>query len=144
MSKLNSVYNSMANLVIYSFLIVSQNWVTFLGMHISKQNWGQETEGSFGSDWKWLWKMKFSQRIIVFLRLWRHEKILTNRECLKRGISSGDLCKNCLSQEDNFHIFRDRTASRRNMFGTKLTQILWETQVLSSCRYIRDQYGWKR
>ena len=41
------------------------------------------------------------------LWLLKNDKILTNRECLKRRIRSDDLCKSCLSHEDSSHIFRD-------------------------------------
>lgn len=75
----------------------------------------KEKVGAMDSQrsWKWLWKLKIPYRILHFLWLLRQRKILTNKACLRRGIRQDDLCKSCLQQEDDNHIFTECRVAKR-------------------------------
>jgi len=51
---------------------------------------GQEEVG--GESWEWLWKVKTSQRCKVFLWLALHNKLLTNTNKEKCGLTNDPLC----------------------------------------------------
>ena len=67
--------------------------------------------------WRKIWKLKIPQKILTFLWLVYHGKILTNKERTKRGFTSNPSCHCCTREvEDLDHIFR---------FCTKVS-LLWD------------------
>lgn len=71
-------------------------------------------------DWKW------PNKIIHFLWLVRHHKILPNAEYLKRGIRDNDQCRLCGIREDVNHIFRECSKAKQVwslMISLSFTQI---------------------
>ncbi|GMP55089.1 hypothetical protein CsSME_00020018 [Camellia sinensis var. sinensis] len=58
------------------------------------------------TDWQWLWKKKFPQKLIGFLWTILHGKLLPNSMRLKRGLSDNSCCPFCSENEDLNHLFR--------------------------------------
>lgn len=57
-------------------------------------------------DWSWLWKLRLPQKLISFLWIVMHGKVLTNQLREQRGLSSGPSCPSCNEVEDMNHLFR--------------------------------------
>lgn len=73
-------------------------------------NWDryEEWEG-----WKRLWKVKLQIRVIVFVWLMLHEKLMTNSERRRRHLGASEECTRCMGVEESvLHAVRDREKAR--------------------------------
>ncbi|KAL4283374.1 hypothetical protein GQ457_16G024540 [Hibiscus cannabinus] len=60
------------------------------------------------TDWKVLWKMNVPQRIRMFLWLAKSEKLLTNKERVRRHLTASPCCSICFAAEESvIHVLRD-------------------------------------
>ena len=67
----------------------------------------QASVPTHGVQWGWIWKLRLSYRIQVFLWLLFHRKLLTNAERFRRSFSSDSLCGICFEdKEDLDHLLR--------------------------------------
>jgi len=57
--------------------------------------------------WDWIWKLRLPHRILVFIWLLLHRKILTNAERFRRKLSSNPQCGICPGDEEDLdHLLR--------------------------------------
>lgn len=64
--------------------------------------------------WDWFWRWPGIQRIRVFLWLTHKERLLTNAERLRRGMSSSSACSICNAGDENLdHILRHCNTAKR-------------------------------
>lgn len=68
-------------------------------------------EGSSVEATKWnsIWKLKIPNRIKTYIWLVRHDKILTNSNRCRRGMSGNDRCWNCANTAEDADHFRDNS-----------------------------------
>ncbi|KAL4347003.1 hypothetical protein GQ457_17G006580 [Hibiscus cannabinus] len=60
------------------------------------------------TDWKVIWKMNVPQRIRMFLWLAKSEKLLTNKERVRRHLTASPCCSICFAAEESvIHVLRD-------------------------------------
>ncbi|KAL4281030.1 hypothetical protein GQ457_03G026830 [Hibiscus cannabinus] len=60
------------------------------------------------TDWKVIWKMVVPQRIRMFLWLAKSEKLLTNKERVRRHLIASPCCPICFPAEESvLHVLRD-------------------------------------
>ncbi|MBA0656995.1 hypothetical protein Goklo_009311, partial [Gossypium klotzschianum] len=63
--------------------------------------------------WKKSWKYQGLQRVKFFLWLASKQKLLTNVECVRRGIGQNSTCSVCGKEpEDTLHVLRDCSAAK--------------------------------
>ncbi|KAJ8426081.1 hypothetical protein Cgig2_006789 [Carnegiea gigantea] len=71
-----------------------------------------DTEASEGS-WKWVWKIKTSQRMKMLAWLVLHDKLLTNANRARRGLTSDQSCGLCGSnKETRDHVLQRCSAAQ--------------------------------
>ncbi|MBA0593315.1 hypothetical protein Gorai_010266, partial [Gossypium raimondii] len=63
--------------------------------------------------WKRSWKYQGLQRVKFFLWLASKQKLLTNVECVRRGIGQNSTCSVCGKEpEDTLYVLRDCSAAK--------------------------------
>jgi len=88
------------------------------------------TDSHTETDRKWMWKIRISQRIKLFLWLVLHLKILSNAERFKRQMISSPQCDLCLGElEDLEHILRSCPKARE----------VWQELRIEGLRYIAGE-----
>lgn len=84
-----------------------------------------------GSHWKFIWKWPGNQRSRTFMWLCAHNKILTNKQRVKRNFTMDPLCDFCRSSEETIiHVLSD----------CLVVQDLWKMLVKPRCW--RDFFFW--
>lgn len=109
--------------------------------------WSKEPSGSFSvrtaydcaaenspspeaAKWNAIWKLKLPSRIKVFLWLSRHERIMTNKQRMKRGFATCDKCWCCKDvSEDIEHTLR-RCPAADEVWRRVLPDFYWRTRHL--------------
>ena len=63
--------------------------------------------------WRLVWDWMGPERIKTFLWLVMHERLLTNLECLKRGMTTDGTCSICnVDEETTLHVLHDCIEAR--------------------------------
>ncbi|KAL5760498.1 hypothetical protein ACOSQ2_019336 [Xanthoceras sorbifolium] len=114
--------------VIFYFGLITGNVVhkiasLHVGSGTDKLIWGGSSKGEFsvkiaygvGMDcedtpwqWRFIWNLKLSSKILAFLWTLLHEKLLTNVQRVTRGLTRDPSCPRChLGDESIEHLIRD-------------------------------------
>lgn len=124
---------------------VSSAYEVFVGL--SKENqW---------SGWKQIWRLRVQQRVKVFVWLATHERLMTNFNRWKRGLTQNPGCSRCnCDKEDVVHMVRDCVASKvvweavlprypQPNFFSQTSVRDWIHEGLRSDAARRASFGWK-
>ena len=104
---------------------------------------------SMRGSWSWVWRTKAPQRCKVFLWLALHDRLLTNVNRAKRGMTNDPLCPLCeLEYEDTKHITRHCSEAQRvwafffgnrmGIHGNRLGFREWIEENVMGCKHQED------
>ncbi|KAJ4809406.1 RNA-directed DNA polymerase (reverse transcriptase)-related family protein [Rhynchospora pubera] len=93
--------------------------------------------GKFASPFEWIWKLKVSPSIKLFLYLMSNDRLLTKQQLQKRGVFTQPGCVLCNtgSEEDNLHLFFSSPFS--DHLWSRLTT-LYQTPVMTTSYSTRE------